>query len=152
MSLIHHMAAAIGASGGTRLTLSGGSPSEANNAGSDATQELKVDQDGNVYYRDNGGSWVQLSSSTDHTRPTGDSPGTLEVSYTGASGDTGSLSGQTEDVWTALSSGDWIIMITDSTPTLGGKSATFTLQLRWGSSGDADETGGYTLSADREDF
>lgn len=133
------------------VTLSGHSNS-AGNSGSAATASFKIDNDGFVYEKDNLGAWLKIDSVTDWVRPVESAPGDYECRYTSATGDTGDLTPTTaEDVWHPLATSDWTIIITDDNPLVGGKSATFTLEIRKGSSGGAIASGSYTLTADRED-
>lgn len=139
--------------GGPVLTLSGGNL-PAGNSGAICTAQFKVDNDGNMYSRVNNTVWNQISSTTDWVRPASASPGSYEVRYTNASGDTGFLSATTaEDTWHPMTTGDWIITITDDTP-IGAtqSSATFDIEIRIGSSGSAAVSASYTLTANRDDF
>ena len=131
------------------VTLSGAT-NTASRAGSDCNADFKFDNNGMVYERDNSDSFVQISAATDWIRPVAIAPDDYEIRYTGATGDTGDLTATVAmDTWHPLLT-DFIIFITDSTPTPGGKSATFTIEIRKGS-GPVIASASYTLTADRED-
>ncbi len=130
------------------LTLSGETIS-AFSFGSDATAQVKVDNDGNVYRRLNNASWVQIDTGTDWIRPTSAAPDDYECRYTNRTGT--DPTGHVEDTWYALTS-DFILTLVDTGPAPGGRTCTFTLEIRKGSSGSADVSGSYTLNAEREDF
>lgn len=135
------------------ITVPGGSgPTyQASKVGSNSTLDLKFDNDGNEYVRKNGGAYVQTNTADSWIRPTTSAPGLYKIRYTSATGDTTYLSSTAaEDIWYDLSSGDYILSIFDSTPFFGGKSATFTIEVRL-DDGSVLDSGSYTISADRED-
>ena len=71
--------------------------------------------------------------------------------FTGASGDTTYLDGtKAEDSWHNMVDADFIMHIFDSSPAIGGKSATFTIEANLDGGATLD-SGEYTISADRED-
>lgn len=128
-----------------------GNSNTASNSGANATAEFKVDQDGNMYERDNVGSWVQINTPRDWLRPTSQAPGDWRVRYTNAVGDTADLTvTAAEDAWHSLSGGDFILTLVDSTSGPATKTVTFDLELDRGG-GTALESGSYTLTADRND-
>lgn len=132
------------------LTLSGGSYN-AFNFGANARVDIKVDDDGNVYRRNNLGSYSQIAAGSDWIRPASSAPGAYEVRYTNATGDTGDLAGTVaEDTWHPLTTSDFAVWIV--TTGVDSVSATFDIEIRNGNSGGADESTSYTLSATREDI
>lgn len=120
--------------------------------GEDAHAYLKIDAgDGKVYAKVNTGAYTQIDSATDWIRPADAAPGDYEFRFTGLTGDALAFSTAVEDTWYPLSSGDFILRQTDITTGPGGKSSTFTVEVRKGSSGGAHTSASYTLAADRED-
>ena len=148
--LISILAAVLGTNS-LAVTVSGGSFT-ANNSGAIATMYLKIDNDGKMYKKVNNGNYSQISSSTDWIRPASSAPGAFEVRFTNKSGDTLTVTGATaENTWFTMSTSDFILFVSDNSVNVGGDSATFTIEIRDGSSGSALDTGNYTLTADRED-
>ena len=140
-----------GAASHVTVKLSGGTL-VANNVDADARIDLIIRQDGTVDKRENSVTITQLSAATDWIIPNGEAPDDYEVRYINATGDTADLNATSvEDTWYALSTSDWFIWVIDTTTALGGKSATFTVEIRKGSSGSAITSASYTLSADRDD-
>lgn len=132
------------------VTLSGGT-NIAFNFMANAVATFKVDNDGKMYSRDNGGSYGQIATATDWVRPATEAPGLYEVRYSNATGDTADISATAaEDQWQALSTGDFVINVTDTTPLPALKSASFTLEIRL-DGGPLLDSASYTLTADRED-
>jgi len=119
--------------------------------GSDARLDFKIDQDGNMYFRKNVGSWVQFSTSDDWGRPTDSAPGTIWARYTNATGDP-MFGTAAEDTWYELSGGDFAVWIIATNPLDGALVANFDLELRDGPSGAADETGAFQMTAERQDL
>lgn len=148
MSLFFHIMTAVGLN--VVFTLSGQTVI-AGTSGSQASARIKIDDDGNVYESVNLAAFSQVDTVTDHTRPVSASPGDVEVRYTNLTGDALASATAAEDTWHPLSSGDFILEQTDNTAPLGGNSSTFDIEIRLGSSGGADASGSYTLTADRED-
>ena len=135
------------------VTVSGGSGSSftASNADADAHLYLKFTSTGDAFVRKNSGSYVQVSASTDWVRPTTNAPSLYQIRFTSASGDTTYLDGtKAEDTWHDIVDSDFIMHIFDSSIFLGGKSATFTIEVRLDGGATLD-SGEYTITADRED-
>ena len=135
------------------VTVTGGSGFlfEASNTGANAEVFLKFTSDGDVFVKKNSGSYTQRASTTDWVVPATNAPGLYEIRFTNASGDTTYLSStQAVDVWEDFSATDYILSIFDSSPNFGGKSATFTIEIRL-DGGAVLGSGEYTISADRED-
>lgn len=132
------------------LTLSGEVLS-VSEIGVNATAQFFVNTDGTVDRRTNLGAFVQIDAATDWIIPNDFAPDDYECRYTNLTGD--ALSAPTsaaEDVWRALSLGNFSFTQFDSDPAAGGKSSTFDIQLRKGA-GPVLKTGSYTLSATRDD-
>lgn len=133
------------------VTLSGETV-DAFSFGSDAKAEIIVDNDGKVYKRTNNGSKVQIDTGTDWIRPVSAAPDDYECRYTGLTGDAlDAATSAAQNTWRALTT-DYFFVQTDSTTGAGGKSSTFTIEIRKGSSGSAIASASFTLTADREDF
>lgn len=112
-----------------------------------ASKDLKVDNDGMIYHRSNGGSYIQLDDATgDWIRPIAEAPGTYQVRYTNLTGDALSSSTAAEDVWYALSSGDFTLTISSST---GLKTSNFDIEIRRGGSGAALVSASYSIAANQ---
>ena len=131
------------------VTLSGHSNS-AFNIGADAIAQFKLDNDGKMYERDNGGAWSQIDSAADWIRPTSSAGSPYRSRYTNHTGDAldGNTS-QSEDTWQGTAT-DFIFSITDSTPLAPTKTGNFDIEVDDGTT--LQDSGAYTLHADREDF
>ena len=144
--MIHLLAAIAASSRGASVTLSGETyqPTSSNNP---TTGRFIVDQDGNMYRQLNSDARVQIDTGPNWIRPNTAAPGTYEGRYTGVTGDTGSLTATTAvNVWHSMATSDWTITVSDSDSGVGGKSCTFTLEIRVGSTTLASAS--YTLGAD----
>ena len=132
------------------VTLSGDTNS-AFNFGANAVAFHFVVNDGTFDEKDNTSANVQIHSATDWIIPNGSAPGSYRVRHTSESGDTGSpwVPAGTINVYLPLTVTRGY-KVTDTTPTFGGKSVTYTLQIDDGVT--SQDTGSYTLTADREDF
>lgn len=108
--------------------------------GSPQVASLRVDQDGNVYSHAG-----QIDTARDWIRPASAAPGTYEVRFTNHTGDALASSTAAEDVWHALSGGDFLLTLQQSGG-VGSKSATFDVQIRIGSTIVASAS--YTLNAE----
>ena len=128
------------------LTLTGGTLSTATRAGAIAIKDLKFDQDGNVYEKDTPGSYTQLEASTDWVVPETDAED-FQIRYISASG-TGLSSSGTENVWHLMSAGDFIMTIADNTTGDGPETASFTIEIRFGTNPTLANVI-YTLAADK---
>lgn len=117
---------------------------------SNATAEIFFQTSGIVQRRLNGGSLLQLSASTDWIIPNGSSPGTYRCRHTNPSGDAFNFVSAAVNVYRAFTVGAYEIQQFDSSPTAGGQSTTCTIEIDDGSV--SQDTGSYTVSADREDF
>jgi hypothetical protein len=130
------------------VTLSGGS----NNAfkfGANALAYFWFNSDGTVDTQDNTSSPIQVNASTDWVIPNGSAPGSYRVKYSSLTGDTSFFSGTVGATYTALTSSRYFYVF-DTTTTAGGKSATCTAHIDDGTT--EQDTGSYTMTADREDF
>ena len=137
---------------GDVITLSG-ETSLAFAFGSNAIAELKCDNDGNVYKRQNGGgAWTQVDTGTDWVRPASSAPGSYRCMYDSETGDTGApfVAWGFSGTYYALTA-DRIMYVTDTTPTAGGKSVTCDWHIDDGTTEQAGNVA-YTMTADREDF
>jgi len=116
-------------------------------ANANASASFRFATDGLVYTKDNNAAWVEVGSWTNQPGV----PSDVEVRYTNAAGDTGALTATAaEDAWHAVTSSNFELTVTDTTPTIGGQTATFDMEIR--DSGDVtQDSEGYSLSADRED-
>ena len=131
------------------ITVSGDTLS-AGNTDADSTQSLRFVDDGDVREKKNSGSYDLISETTDWLRPSSSAPGLYEVRFTSISGDTGDFSATTSvNTWHDFSSGSWTGTVTDSTIFFGGKSVTFTIEIRL-DGGSVLDSAAYTLTADRE--
>lgn len=128
------------------VTITGGTLSTAERAGSIAIKDLKFDQDGNVYEKSTPGSYTQVEASTDWVVPETDALA-FQVRYTNPSGSV--TSSGTEDVWHLLSAGDFVMTVADNSPGDGTTDGTFTIEVRLFNGGAVLDAGTYTLKADR---
>lgn len=132
------------------VTLSGGSVT-AFNFGATATAYFWYNQDGTVDTKKNSNPVVQVNASTDWVIPNGSGPGAYRCKYSGMTGDTGDYVGNLSTSYSAISLGNKYLAVRDTTPTGGNaKSITATTHIDDGSV--EQDTGSYTLTADREDF
>ena len=132
------------------VTLSGDSNS-AFNFGADANAYHFANPDGTFDERDNNNAAIQINVSTDWVIPNGAAPGSFRIRHTSAVGDTGS------DWFPAGAINTYISLtvirayrVRDQSTFFGGNSVTYTLEIDDGSV--SQDTGSYTLTADREDF
>ena len=112
----------------------------------DASASIKADNNGNVYKRTNGGSWTQVDTLTDWVRPAGSAPGLYQVRFTNLVGDAVSASAA-EDIWHALSSGDFIVTLTNTG--VGFDTSAFDIEIRYDGGATLDSAE-YILHADVE--
>ena len=137
-----------GAAASATVTLSGDSNS-AFAFGSNATAYHYANSDGTFDEKDNSSPNIQINASTDWVIPNSAAPGTYRIKYSSMTGDTGDYVGSISTVYAALTSSRYAA-VQDTTIISGGKSITFTLHIDDGTT--EQDTGSYTLTADREDF
>lgn len=140
-----YMAISPGGSPGDVVIVSGAALSTGINFESPAEKTLKVDNDGNIYQRNNTAAYNQIATSTDWIRPTTSAPGLYEVRFTNKSGDT-IFTTKAEDVWHDISTGDFTWIIQDTTFDDGANTATFTVEIRL-DGGAVLDSAAYTISA-----
>jgi hypothetical protein len=137
-------------SGGT-VTLTG----DGNTAfafGEDSNAYHIANSDGTFDEKDNNSSNTQIHSSTDWIIPNASAPGSYRIRHTTNTGDTGAswwFPAGLINTYLALTS-NRTYRVRDNTVSAGGKSVTYTLEIDDGSV--SQDTGSYTLTADREDF
>lgn len=148
--MIHPLVMAAMAHGAPILTLSGHSV-VANTSGSQASARIKIDSDGKVYESVNLAAWVQVDTVDDWVRPANAAPGSFETRYTNLTVDALASATAAEDIWHPMSSGDFILEQTDNTPAFGGNISIVDIEIRSGSSGSAEVSASYSLTADRSD-
>jgi len=120
------------------------------NFGADALAYFKVDGDGNMYQKDNAAGYVQIDVTNDWIRPTTSAPGAYRTKFSNLTGDTAFRVGWGfEGTYYALTADRWMYVY-DNTTSSGGKSISMTYHIDDGSV--EQDTGSYTLTADREDF
>ena len=118
--------------------------------GANALAYFKVDGDGNMYMKDNVGSYTQIDSTADWVRPTTSAPGTYRTMFDSITGDTAFRVGWGfASTYYALTT-DREMYVYDNTSASGGKTITMDYHIDDGTTEQA--TGVYTLTADREDF
>ncbi len=131
------------------VTLSG-DVNAAFNFGANAVAYHFANSDGTFDEKDNTSPVIQINASTDWIIPNASAPGSYRIRHTSAVGDTAwFVPAGAINVYIALT----VIRgyrVTDTSPTLGGKSVTYTLEIDDGAV--SQDTGSYTLTADREDF
>jgi hypothetical protein len=154
MSLLGKMVF-IGMHGKVTITLSGQEHTVISSTDPTAA-ELKWDQNGNVYTRDNVEAYVQIDTATDWIRPTDDAPSDYQIRYTNL--DTSGLGSGTatytaeggsavEDTWYDLSVADMLISVSDAIDgPASAPSISFDVQIRKGT-GTTLATGSYVLTA-----
>lgn len=131
------------------ITLTGAT-NNATSTGSSSSASLRVYSDGDVYFRDNGGSFVQISGATDWVRPTAQ-VGNYEARFTNLTGDTGSFSANvSEDAWTDMATGFLLLTVTDTSDGPESKSVTFDVEIRDKATNTTQATAEYTLTANRD--
>ena len=119
--------------------------------GSNAQARVDIDEDGNMYRRLNGGAQQQIDSATDWLRPTTGAPGSYRVRYTNKTGVAFTFNTiGSENVYANISPSGRSLEVTDANPAPGGVVATFDLEIDDGSV--SQDSGAYSLSAEREDF
>jgi hypothetical protein len=143
-------AAASAGGGGDVLTLSG-EVLFAFNFMADAFAEFKLDNDGNMYDRENNGAYNLIDSGTDWVRPAISSPGLYQARYTNLTGTALSFNSASEDTWRAMTLGDFRTQQRTFGGPISFESSTFDYEVRLGA-GAVLASGSYTLNADREDF
>ena len=118
--------------------------------GSNATAYHFFNNDGTTDEKDNSSANVQINASTDWIIPNSAAPGTYRIRHTSATGDTGAFTpaGAINTYIALTTSRNYFVV--DASPTAGGNSVTYTIEIDDGSV--SQDTGSYTLTADREDF
>lgn len=131
------------------INISGETISSQEEDPSDSYARLRVGDDGNIYRSLDQGSasWVQIDTLTDWIRPVFLAPDDYEVRFTSLTGDALTSSTVTENTWHPLSSGDFILVQSDTVLGGGSNSSTFTVELRRGS-GSVLDSASYTLTAE----
>lgn len=120
-------------------------------SGSDANPVgIRINTDGTIDSRANG-SYTQIDSTTDWIIPNGAANSDYEVRITNVVWTQGSAfttEAATEDTWIDMSAArEW--SVTDTNPSSPGiQDVTFDLEIRYGSSGSAMDSGSYTLLHD----
>jgi len=140
---------ALAVAGGEALTLSGESVVNIQGAPTDAHARLKVDNDGNMYKSidtDGTPSWSQFDSATDWLRPPSAAPAAYEVRFTSLTGAALTSSTVVEDTWHPLSSGDFVLVLSETGT--GTNTSNFTIEIRDGGSGGADVSAAFVLTAE----
>jgi len=114
-----------------------------------ATAELFWNSDGTIDGRQNSGPLIQLHPSTDWIIPNGAAPDDYEFRYTAFGGSPLDFASAAEDVWRALSLGNFTMRLG---PTVGVEflSCGFTGEIRKGSSGGAIASASYILAASED--
>lgn len=137
------LAAAVGRGGVGVITLSGETASDSVADPSDATASLRFDTDGNVY-KIEGAVQTQVDTATDYIRPTANAD-RLQIRFTNLVGTALTSSTAAEDVWHAISGGDFTL--TQTRTTVGFSASSFDVQLRVGT-GPVRASGAYVLNAE----
>jgi hypothetical protein len=104
-----------------------------------ATAKYRISSDGNVYIdEDDGAGWVQINTTTDWVRPATAASDGFEARFTNrvGNGQPGGVTGFIEDTWYSLSS-DFTLSISDAVSGGVEKEATFDVEIRKGSTGNA---------------
>ena len=129
------------------VVVSGQTISKSSTSPTDAFARLKVDNDGKIYESKDTGtpSWVQIDTVTDWVRPTASAPGLYQVRYTSLVGNVLDQETAAEDVWHALSGGDYILV--QSVVGINVHSSTITVEIRLGT-GSVLDNATYILAAD----
>ncbi len=133
-----------------KLNLNGHSVIKFSFSPTDAYARLKIDNNGNVYESEDTGSafWSQIDSATgDWVRPTTAAPGNYEVRFTNETV-TPDFSTKATGVWHPLDTGDFIIYMSELG--IGTSSTDLDIEIRNGSSGSADVSASYTITASVE--
>ena len=130
------------------VTLSGGT-NTAFSFGSNALAYHLANSDGTFDQKDNFAASQQINATTDWVIPNSSAPGTYRIRHTSLSGDTASFTpAGAINVYLGLTSTrSWLV--TDTSPGFANKSCTYTLEIDDGTT--SQDTGSYTLTADRED-
>ena len=135
-------------SGSAVVTLTNDS-NTAFNFGADALAYHIAGADGKMYEKDNAVANQQINSGTDWIIPNASAPGTYRIRHTSVSGDTADFTpAGTINVYLALTAAR-NYLVTDTTTGTANKSCTYTLQIDDGTT--SQDTGSFTLIADRED-
>ena len=150
MSFFHAQQSVFKAQGGDVVTLSGESVFNFS-FGSNAFAWLKIDNDGNVYRQIGNAGYVQVDTLTDWVRPASSSPGAYQVRYTNLLGDALVSASAAEDVWLAMSIGDFVLLQRTFSGPIESFNSTFTIEIREGT-GAVLDSGLYSLNVEREDF
>lgn len=146
---ISAMATAFGAAGGV-VTLTDAS-NTAFSFGVDAYAYFYWNTDGTVDQKDNTAAASQINSGTDWIIPNDAASSSYRIKYSGLTGDTGffGTGGGLSTSYTAMSVTKYAFVF-DSTLTAPVKSCDFTVHIDDGTT--EQDTGAYTLIANREDF
>lgn len=127
------------------LVLTGGVRPTCDRAGGISIYDLKFDNDGLVYEKCSPGSFVQIDTSADWIRPVDDAAD-FQMRFTNLTG-TGFSSTATENIWRSMAT-DFVLTCADNNAGGGGNSATFTIEVRFGT-GPTLASASYTISANR---
>jgi hypothetical protein len=140
-----------GGGGGTTVTVSGETVN-AFNFGTTATAGVifytSGTYQGDVRKKENGNYW-QIDTATDWIRPVTEAPGSYRIRYSSMTGDTGFMNNTITSTYDGIANGDYIEVV-DNTVFFGGHSLDFTIEIDDGTT--LQDSGTYSLNADREDF
>jgi hypothetical protein len=107
--------------------------------------------DGTRDEKDNSNAAIQILASTDWIIPNSAASSSYRIRHTSATGDTGNFTpAGSINVWLSFSS-QHLYSVVDNSPTAGGNSVTYNIQIDDGG-GTALDSANQTLTADREDF
>ena len=142
MSLITFVAAAL-ARGGAALKLSGETISNSETNPTQGRAHVIFNSDGTVDKRE-GGTVSQIDSGTDWIIPNSSADSIYEVRFTGLTGDAFDVNAAAADTWIDLSANrTWGY----TRGTVGTNTGSATFEIRIGSSGSAQTSASYTLTA-----
>jgi hypothetical protein len=128
----------------TNINLEGGIVIDAYDFPTVVSTLWQIDQDGKVYLADTFSGLVVQDEDTDWIIPHTAAPGPYQVRYTALTGDSPTTETAAEDVWYALSSGDFTLILTQDG--VGSKSNSFTFEIRSGT-GPVLASNVYTMSS-----
>jgi hypothetical protein len=94
-------------------------------------------------------AYTLIDNTTDWIRPETEAPGSYRIRYQSMTGDTGFVTNSILATYDGIINGDYIYVV-DNTIVFGGHSVTFTIEIDDGTT--LQDSGSYTLTADREDF
>ena len=106
--------------------------------------------DGKFYQKDNSAAAIQVNTGSDWIIPNSAAPGSYRIRHTSATGDTADFTpaGTINNYLSLTSAATYELVDTTVGPTT--KSITYTLEIDDGTT--SQDTGSYSLTADREDF